>query len=103
MTKAATPNLLFRSDTLLGVCQGIGEDFGFNPVWLRVGFALALLANFEIAIAAYLGAGVLVALSRLIYRQPGRVASVPKLVAQQAKSAPAAVQDDAVEPAAMAA
>ena len=31
--------LPLRSHTILGVCEAIGEDFGFNPVFLRIPFA----------------------------------------------------------------
>ena len=27
--------LPLRNHTILGVCEGIGEDFGFNPIFLR--------------------------------------------------------------------
>ena len=33
--------LPFRSDTMLGVCQALGEDFGFHPNILRIAFASA--------------------------------------------------------------
>jgi phage shock protein PspC (stress-responsive transcriptional regulator) len=40
--------LPLRSHTILGVCEAIGEDFGFNPVFLRVPFAatVSTLATF---------------------------------------------------------
>ena len=28
--------LPLRTHTILGVCEAIGEDFGFNPIFLRV-------------------------------------------------------------------
>ena len=28
---AKTTNLMLRNDTILGVCEAIGQDFGFNP------------------------------------------------------------------------
>lgn len=52
---------------LLGVCAAIGADFGFNPLWLRIGFAVALLFNLEIVLATYAGLGVLALASRLIF------------------------------------
>jgi phage shock protein PspC (stress-responsive transcriptional regulator) len=59
-------NLLLRDDTMLGVCQGLGEDFGFNPIWLRIAFGSMLLINPIAVVGTYLGLGVLVATSRLI-------------------------------------
>ena len=34
--ESARTNLFTRNDTLLGICEGIGEDFGFNANYLRV-------------------------------------------------------------------
>ena len=31
--------LPLRAHTILGVCEAIGEDFGFNPAWLRIPLA----------------------------------------------------------------
>jgi phage shock protein PspC (stress-responsive transcriptional regulator) len=75
------PNLMLRSDTFLGVCEGLGEDFGFNPIWLRVAFSAALLWNPYAIIGAYLGLGILVAISRLAFPKPA--------VAEAAARAPA--------------
>lgn len=64
--KPATTNLFFRNDTILGVCEAIGRDFGFHPNWLRV--ALACLVYFAPAavIGTYLAVGVIVAVVRWI-------------------------------------
>jgi phage shock protein PspC (stress-responsive transcriptional regulator) len=67
------PNLFTRDDTLFGVCQGLGEDLGFNPNLLRVPFAVLLLWNPVAVLAAYLGLGALVAVTRWI--SPDRKAS----------------------------
>jgi len=62
--------LIARDDTFLGICEGLGEDFGINPLWLRLGFAVSLLWNPVAVIAAYFGAGVVVLVSRLIAPNP---------------------------------
>jgi Putative stress-responsive transcriptional regulator len=59
--------LPLRSHTILGVCEGIGEDFGFNPVFLRVPFAASVLLNPLMAIGAYFALGAVVLLSRLVF------------------------------------
>jgi phage shock protein C len=59
-----------RSHTILGVCEAIGEDFGFNPVFLRVPFAAVVLYSIPLAIGAYLALGALVLLSRLLFPKP---------------------------------
>lgn len=64
------PSLLARDDTFFGVCQGIGDDFGVHPNWLRAAFALALFWNPVGAVAAYAAAGIVVMASRLLVREP---------------------------------
>ena len=61
------PALPLRSHTILGVCEGIGEDFGFNPNYLRVPFAAVVLYSPTLAIAAYLALGLVVLASRLAF------------------------------------
>jgi len=56
-----------RSHTILGVCEAIGEDFGFNPIFLRVPFAAIVLYSPLIAVAAYLALGLIVLASRLFF------------------------------------
>ena len=67
-------NLLARDDTFLGICEAIGEDFGFHANWLRVGLAVGTFFNPVAAIAAYLAAGVVVGLSRLLVPNPAPAA-----------------------------
>lgn len=62
--------LPFRDHTILGVCEGIGEDFGFNPVWLRVPLATSVLLNPFAAIGAYMALGLVVLVSRLLFPKP---------------------------------
>ena len=45
--------LPLRSHTILGACEAIGEDFGFNPLFLRVPFAASVLWSPLYAILAY--------------------------------------------------
>ena len=59
--------LPLRAHTIFGVCEGLGEDFGFNPVLLRVPFAAAVLWSPAMALAAYLALGAVVLMSRLLF------------------------------------
>ena len=34
-------NLFTSDDTLFGVCEALGQDFGFNPIYLRVTLAVS--------------------------------------------------------------
>jgi phage shock protein PspC (stress-responsive transcriptional regulator) len=63
-------NLFTRDDTFFGVCQGLAEDFGIHPNFLRVALGGALFWDPAAAIAAYLAAGVVVLVSRLIVPEP---------------------------------
>ena len=51
---------LNRSDSkLAGVCSTIGEQFGIDPTFLRVGFvAAAILISFKLTLALYAGLGI---------------------------------------------
>lgn len=62
-----TAHLSAPNDNLLGVCAAIGEDFGFNPIWLRLAFATALLVDLEHVLMAYAALGILALGSRLLF------------------------------------
>ena len=59
-----------RDDTLFGACHALGEDFGFNPTWLRVLFALGLFLSPAAAVAGYAACGALVAAARWLVPDP---------------------------------
>ena len=63
-TQVALP---LQSHTILGVCEAIGEDFGFNPIFLRVPFAAIVLWSPMMAIGAYFALGAVVLASRLLF------------------------------------
>ena len=58
--------LPLRSHTIFGVCEAIGEDFGFNPIFLRVPFAASVLWSPMLSVVAYLALGLVVLSSRLL-------------------------------------
>jgi phage shock protein PspC (stress-responsive transcriptional regulator) len=84
------PSLFARPDTMFGVCQALGEDFGVSPTWFRIGFASAVIFNVEMALAAYVAVGLIVALVRLIHRSPRKLLAVAPVV-EVAEATPAAV------------
>src|SRR5690349_1377508 len=69
------PALPLRPHTILGVCEAVGEDFGFNPVVLRMPFAAIVLVSPMIAIGAYLALGLVVLASRMLFPNPAAVPS----------------------------
>jgi len=64
------PALPFRQHTLLGVCEAIGEDFGFNPQILRVALAAMLFWSPAAAFGAYAAIALAVLLARTLYPNP---------------------------------
>lgn len=67
--------LPLRAHTILGVCEAIGEDFGFNPVLLRIPFAASVLVSPMWAIATYFALGGVVLVSRLLFPRSKAVSS----------------------------
>ena len=63
-----TTPLPLRNDTILGVCEAIGQDFGFNANWLRLAFIAPIFFAPVAAVGAYLGLGVVVAATRLLVK-----------------------------------
>lgn len=71
VNQAALP---LRAHTILGVCEAIGEDFGFNPVFLRVPLAASVIISPLWAFVAYFALGGAVLVSRLLFPNPTPVA-----------------------------
>ena len=57
---------LDRKDAkLVGVCSTLGERFGIDPTFLRIGFvAFALLIEWEIALVVYVAAAIYFSIQR---------------------------------------
>ncbi|MEO5972807.1 MAG: PspC domain-containing protein [Sphingomicrobium sp.] len=92
------PNLFFRKDTMLGVCQGLGEEFGFNPIWLRLALAFGVLWNPPAVVGIYLALGAVFAAARWLYPVPAAEAlapALPQLAAEQVPAEAAAAAEDA--------
>ena len=96
MEAAAPTSLIGRDDTFLGICQAIGGDFGFNPIWLRILFALPVMFVPTATVAAYLGLGVVVLISRLLAPRPKRAVAAPAEAVETAETAPVAAQAQAI-------
>ena len=93
-----------RDDTFFGVCEALGEDFRFNPQFLRVGFALALFFNPLAAVAAYVAAGALVAITRwAVPNPPAPVEEAEETGETQADADPAVEVDEEMSDLAIAA
>lgn len=70
-------------ENLFGVCAAIGEDLGFNPLWLRIALGVSVLFNPVAAAVVYAWMGLAVLASRLLFpkrrprRTPAAVTSLP--------------------------
>ena len=87
------PNVFWgRDDTAFGICAAIGEDFGFNPMILRIAFAGFLFFNPMAAVGSYLALGIVVLASRLIAPNPRVAAPAEPVEAAPAERETAANQ-----------
>ncbi|MBA2771784.1 MAG: PspC domain-containing protein [Sphingomonas sp.] len=83
--------LILRNDTMLGVCTGLGREFGFNPNYLRVLIASLFLVDFKIAIGIYFALGLALAIGSLLFpsrRRPTTVAVGEQTAIEANDSAP---------------
>jgi phage shock protein PspC (stress-responsive transcriptional regulator) len=67
-------NVALRNDTILGVCEALGRDLGFSPMFLRVPLATGIIFAPVAMAGIYLALGVLVFVSRTFF--PNRVQQV---------------------------
>jgi len=91
-------NVFDREDTFFGVCEALGQDFGFHPNLLRVALAVALFFNPVAVLVLYAAAGAIVALSRWMAPPPAAaMAAVGEPVHASISEAPAGDNDSAAE------
>jgi phage shock protein PspC (stress-responsive transcriptional regulator) len=82
-------SVLTRDDTFFGVCEALGEDFGFNPFYLRLALGVGLIWYPLAMIATYAALGLLIAAVRFIAPDPRFVPTVePKGASVEAAIAP---------------
>jgi len=65
--ESETTNLFTRRDTFFGICEAVGQDFGFNPLWLRLAFVAPLFFFPVQTFAGYFALGLVVLASRLFF------------------------------------
>ena len=66
MARSNTRYSLNRRDRkLAGVCSTIGDVFNIDPTFIRIGFVVAaVLVSWELALVAYVAAGIYLAVQR---------------------------------------
>ena len=79
---------------MLGVCQAIGDDLGFNPTILRAAFAIPLVWSPLMAVGIYLALGLAVLVSRLVVREPRRAKAPVSAIAENTEAAPQPLHAD---------
>jgi phage shock protein PspC (stress-responsive transcriptional regulator) len=84
-----------KPENLFGVCAALAEDFGFNPMWLRVALGAGILWNPAAMLAIYAGLGILVLATRLLFPDRKLAGSVPQAAPRDA----APIANDDAEPA----
>ena len=62
--------VMIREETLIGACQAMAEALGFNPLYLRILFALAILSSPVLALAAYAALTALTTVMRWLAFDP---------------------------------
>ena len=77
-----TVALPLRSQTLLGVCEALGEDFGINANFIRVPLGAIVVFNVWAAVGVYLGLGVIILASRLLF-PAAKTAAVTQVAAPE--------------------
>ena len=76
-----TTNLFQRRDTFFGICEAVGQDFGFNPLWLRLAFVAPLFFFPVQTFIGYFALGGVVLASRLLFPAKSVAAAAPALTA----------------------
>ena len=85
-----------KPDNMFGICAAVGEDFGFNALWLRLALGVGLIVNMEATLVAYAVLGMIVLVSRLA--APNRKADAPVTAVEPVQAQRARAQDlDALE------
>ncbi len=76
MTTDSKP-LAAPKDNLLGICNALGEDVGFNPLWLRLALGAVFVVQPVGVVVTYLALGLVVLVSRLAFPTRGSVVTAP--------------------------
>ncbi|MGN6278011.1 MAG: PspC domain-containing protein [Sphingomonas sp.] len=80
MSSSANQALFNRPDTLLGVCEGIGREFGFHPNILRIALAIPMIWSPVAVVGTYFGLGAALWISHKI--APNRRSAAVEPVAE---------------------
>ena len=68
-------------DNLFGICNAVGEDLGFNPLWLRLVFASTFIFDPVVVIASYFALGAFILVARLVFPRAPKARKSAEVVA----------------------
>lgn len=69
-----------KDKKLVGVCSTLGEQFGIDPTFLRIGFvAAAILISFKLTLALYAGLGIWFAVQKRKRMNQGRMSEFDRM------------------------
>ena len=78
-----------RDAKLVGVCSTLGEKYGIDPTFIRVGFVAAIfLISWEVALITYAALGIYFSIQRKREVDGGRTVSVFERMDQVSKRKP---------------
>lgn len=89
MPIASKPPIFDRPETIFGVCEALGDDFGISAHWFRAALFVLVIVWPVATLAAYLGLAVVILATRLAFpdvRAP--VVEVPAMVEPVAAAEP---------------
>ncbi len=83
-----TTNLFNRRDTFFGICEAVGQDFGFNPLWLRLAFVAPIFFFPVQTFIGYFALGGAVLASRLLFPAKAAATAAPALTTVEDNAQP---------------
>lgn len=89
-----TTNLFNRRDTFFGICEAVGQDFGFNPLWLRLAFVAPLFFFPVQTFIGYFALGGVVLASRLLFPAKSASTAAPALTTVETPVQPSEKTED---------
>jgi len=80
------PDMPAKKDNLFGICAALGEEFGFNPLYLRLALAVSLLWNPVLVLGGYFYTGLVILAARWLFPRRRRAATVGAVAADEAQA-----------------
>lgn len=69
-----------RPDKLFGICEAVGEQLGFNPIYLRIALIGLLFFGPLYMVGTYVALGIVVGISHLLFPKPAAIAETRTVV-----------------------